>query len=391
MRRPFPPVARRWLLPLAALALAVPLAGCTSPSAPDPAPMADSPGGAAAASSPVAELQAGLTALLMERVFVVAAATDALTSPGTTTGQAALAALESSSEALASLLGATYSEAREPLLAALRRDDALIARHAAALGAGDAAAAGQARDELAQAQGDLARVLRRVVPTLDVEEVTARLGADVRAQLAAGSYEQLHDAAQEASGTARLLSAGIAADRGLGSPSSEAVRLRADLTGLLTEHMLLSGALARELREPGAGSASARSALAINAELLADELGEAYAAARAPFLRSWTAHLDRLERYAAARAAGGEGAAERGLALGYPAELARLLAEHVRGLPAQSAQTELEPALAAQLTAIDEAAAGSPEAPAALREATTQVLPAAALISAAIAQDLRLR
>jgi hypothetical protein len=76
---------------------------------------------------------------------------------------------------------------------------------------------------------------------------------------------------------------------------------------------------------------------------------------------------------------------------GYPTELGRLLAEHVEGLPAQSSSTELEPALASLLAAVDAAAAGDPQAPAALRRAGAEVLPAAALVSAAVAEDLRLR
>lgn len=388
------PAARRPLLRPAALALALAAAlattaGCTSEPAPTPGPAgSESALGAAAASTPVAELQAGLTALLVERVYVVAAATEVLTSqPASRETQGALNAVEASSTALADLLGATYSEARDPLQDALRRQDALLARHAAALADGDPVAAGQAREELAEAQRELGRVLRRVVPTLDAQEVAERLDGDLRAQLAAGSYEELHETAVDAAANARLLAAGIAADRELGSSSTDAVRLRADLSGLLTEHVALTAALAREL--PGDG-ASASAALDRNAELLAEVLGEPYAAARGAFLRSWSGHLDRLERYAAIRADGSDGAAERGLMLGYPAELARLLAEHVRGLPAQTAQTELEPALAAQLAAIEQAAAGTPEAPAALRTATAEVLPAAAILSAAIAQDLRL-
>lgn len=387
--------ARRPLLRPAAVALAlVAAAGCTSDrSAVEPAPVVAGPDGAAAASTPVSELQAGLTALLVERTYLVAAVTGAVDASGgviAPRSDAALAALDANSAALADLLGATYSEARAPLLEALRRDDRLVARYAVARAGGDAAAAEQARDELAQAQGETARVVRRVVPTLDAEEVATRLEAAVDAQLDPESYEELQDASREAAATARLLAAGIALDRELGSPAAEAAQLRAEVTGLLTEHVMLSTALAHELRERGPGAESARATLAGNAERLATALGDRYPAARMPFLRSWQAHLGRLETYAASRAAGGEAAAERGLVTGYPAELARLLAEHVRGLPARSSRAELEPALAAQLAAIDAVAAGSPAGPPARRSAVAAVLPAAALVSAAVAEDLQL-
>lgn len=394
--RPRPdPAARRSRLRLAALSLALgAVAGCTSDrTAVEPAPVVQGPDGAAAASTPVSELQAGLTALLVERGYLMAAATGSVEATGgvlTPGAEAALTALDASSAALADLLGATYSEARTPLLEALRSDDRLVARFAAARAAGDTAAAEQARAGLEQAQQETARVVRRVVPTLDAEEVAARLQVGVRASLAPESYQQLQEASREAGGTAQLLAAGIATDRELGSPAAEAARLRAELTGLLTEHVMLSTAQALELRIPGPASASARVALDANAELLSQAFGDRYPALRAPFLRSWRAHLDRLERYAASRAAGGDAAAERGLASGYPAELARLLAEHVRRLPAQSALAELEPAAAAQLAAVDACAAGSPAGPGARRTAVSALLPAAALLSAAVAEDLQL-
>ena len=389
------PAARQVAVRLVALTLALGgAAGCSATGEAErpPAPTPEAALGAAAASSPVAELQAGLTALLVERTYLVAAATDAVAAADGDSeapdARAALSALGSGSVALADVLGATYSEAREPLLEALRREDRLLAEHAEALATGDADAAAAAREELAAAQEDLARTVRRVVPGLDAPAVAARLGSDVQAQLPPRSYERLRETALDSAGTARLLASGIAVDRDLGSPGTAAARLRADVTGLLTEHAALVTAQARELRTPGPRATSVRAALRANADALAAVLGEAYPAAQSPFLRSWTAHLDRLERYTGDRAAGRPGDVR--IVRGYPAELARLLAGYVRGLPAASARTELEPALAAQLAAVDATAAGEPDAPEALRQATAAVLPAAALLSAAMAEDLRL-
>ena len=368
---------------LVALLLVVGLAGCGSSDGAVQARSSSSPAvGAAAAVSPVAELQTGLTELLVERVHVAAAATRAAA-----TGDAAaeVAALDAISVELAELLGATYSAAGEPVLVALRASDRLLAEHARELARGGGRAE---RAELRAAQTDVARVLRRVVPTLDEGEVARRLGADLDAQLSATAYDGLREAGRDAAETARLLTAAIAADRGLGPATGAAVRWRADASGLLTEHVALLAALATELRDPGPGSVGARAALDANAAELAALLGERYPALAGSFARTWAAHLDRVEAYARALAAGRP--AEAGLLRGLPGELARLLAEHIRGLPARSAQAELEPALTAQLAAVDAAALGLPEAAAALREAVAAALPAAALVSAAAAEDLRL-
>jgi len=370
------------------------LAGCSSTGTPVAAPVTVQPAalGAAAASSPAAELQAGLTALLVERTYAVAAATEAvvaargrLRDPGPT---AALDALEDASAALAGVLGATYSGAREPLGQALRRDDALLADHAVALASGDAAAAAGVLASLEQAEGELARVVRQVVPALDAAELAERLGNDLQAQVAAAGpdpWAALRAAAAESARTARLLAAGIAADRRLGSTGTGAALLRADVTALLTEHVALVGALGRGPGRPGDG---VRAALGANAEQLGDVVGDAYPAARAPFLRAWQAHLDRLTRYADDRAAGLDG--EPGLLLGFPDELARLLAEHVGGLPAATVAAELVPAQAALLDALTAAADGELRAAGALRTAMVQAQPAAALLAAGIAEDLQL-
>lgn len=386
LRRPVPVVAALVLVVL------VVLAGCSSPAAPATAPAAVRPAalGAAAASSPAAELQAGLTALLVERTYAVAAVTRAvvvaqgrLDEPGPV---AALDALADASTALADVLGASYSDAREPLRAALAREDALLAEHAAALASDDPAAAASVR--ASAEQGRLAGVVRRVVPALDAAELAERLRGDLRAQVVATGPEPwvgLRAVAAEAAGTARLVAAGISADRGLGHPGTGAALLRAQVTALLTEHVALVGALGRAAGGPDDG---VRAALRANAEQLAALVGEAYPVVRAPFLRSWQAHLDRLVGYAEDRAAGRDGQA--GLLLGFPDELARLVAEHVGGLPAATLAAELVPAQAALLDALTAAADGELRAAGALRTAVVQAQPAAALVSAGIAEDLRL-
>jgi hypothetical protein len=363
------------LAPLAAavvlLAVAALLGGCATlradAPAPSPSPTRLDVIGAGAASSPAAELQAGLTARLVERTYLVAALGRRLAAadgdPQAPPVEASRQALDAASTALAEVIGATYSTAYQPLQDALRRVDELLAQ--------------EADDRrLMAAYEELGAVVRRVVPVLDAAEVGARLAAEVQALTAEPG--ELRALAAEASETARLLAAGIAADRRLGDVATPAGQLRADLTGLLTEHVLLAARLGEE--------PDLRAALDANGLALGDLLGSSYPTLRAPFVRSWQAHVNRLDRYGRARAGGGTGQAEFGLARGFPAELARLLASHVDGLPPQTAEAELEPALELLVRAV----AADPARPDLLREAAAGVLPVAALLSAAVAEDLRL-
>lgn len=353
------------------LAVLVLLTGCAEPGGAGPGPSATPRDalGAEAASSPAAELQAGLTARLVERSYLVAALGRQLAAAGGELegpdAAAAREALDAASTALADVLGATYSTAREPLQEGLRQVDRLLAE-------------GAESDRLTAAYEELGHVVRRVVPVLDADEVGARLGLEVQALTA--DAPGLRAVAAEAAATARLLAAGIAADRELGDVDTPAAQLRAGLTGLLTEHAFLIGSLD--------GDPAVRSALAANTQALGDLLGSSYPTLRAPFVRTWQAHVDRLERFAQVRAGGGSGEAELGLVLGFSGELARLLSSHVDGLPPRTAEAELAPALELLVSAV--ALAGDPGGPEALREAAAGVLPVAALLAVAVAEDLRL-
>jgi hypothetical protein len=382
---------------LAALSLvALLLASCTSgePTSTATSTATQVATGAAASSSRTAELAAGLTQVLVERVYVTQAAGDAVASSAARadapSAAASRIALDASSQAVASVLGAVYDDAEPPLLLALREVDRLQLEHALTLLQGDAAVA---RAALEQAQLELSAVLRRVVPALGAEQVRDRLMSDLEAQLASGGddpYTALRTAAARARDTARVLTDGIAEDRQLGVSGTRASRLRADLTALLTEHVLLAGGLAGELvKADGGAPASARSALDANALELTAVLGRGYPAISEPFLQAWTAHVVRLEDYARAAATGGppQGDALRGFA----DALADLLVEYVDGLPADRISDELAPALEAMLRAVDAAADGSPDVPAELGRAAAATPAPAALLAAAIAEDLRLR
>lgn len=333
--------------------------------------------GADASRSRAAELQAGLTHLLVERVDVTAAARAAVGGPAADAGATAL---DDVAVALADLLGATYTGAREPLLVALRAGDRRTLEHAAALRAPDGGPGGGARAlvRLQAAQDDLAATLRRVVPRLGADQVRARLDGDLAAQLAVGGedpYALLRTAAGRAPETARLLTGGIAQDRALGGSGGRAATLRAELTGLLTEHVLLSGAVARDVRH----RPSAVRALRANGADVTALLATSYPDLAAPLGASWARHVDRVVALAVS-----PGPVPRRLVLAYAAELGALLAQHVVGLPARATAVETTPLLRALAAAVEAGGAPGPLA------AAAAVVPVpSALLAAAIAQDRR--
>lgn len=392
----------------ALLVVALSCVACTQDAAPAPAPSTSTvTTGAAASQSRAAELQAGLTYVLVERVYVTAAATSAVLASGGRVDQpetaVALEALETNSASLADVLEQT-ADGRPSLLLALRASDRAHVEHAVARSDADAAGVATARAGLDRAQRELSAVLRRAVPGLDAEELTDRLLADLAAQLAADGdepYPALRAAAGRARDTARVLADGVAEDRQLGPSGTRAATLRADLTALLTEHSLLVGGLAHELavaqaEGPGgddafgddAGGAvrSARTALEANTLALSELFGSAYPAVRAPFLRLWTEHVTLLGEYAAAVGSGANPSSD-GLR-STPGEMSRLLAAHIDQLPVDRVAAELATTLDAQLVAVDAAASGSRQAPTELLRAAAAAPTPAALLAAAIAEHL---
>ena len=369
-RRPRGVPARSVLALLASVLL---LPACTAaPEAVPGAAVTSSVVGADASRTRAAELRAGLTHLLVERVYATAAARAVLDEDGSSD---AVAALDDRAVALADLLGATYTGAREPLLQALREVDRRVVAHAAAERAGAPAAA---LVELQQAQASLATVVRRVVPQLGAERVATRLADDLAAQLAVGGaepYAALRVVAQRMPDTAGLLSVGIAEDRGLGRAGTQASMLRAQLTGLLTEHVLLAG-------EVAAASPAARpqavAALRTEGEELTGLLGTAYVDLAQEFGPAWSRHVDRVVALADTP---GDQRRQRAV-LAFSGELGDLLARHVDGLPSTAVVVEADPVLAALLVAVADDASRT-----ALHEAIATVPVLSALLAAAIAED----
>ena len=394
-----PGAPRRWAWSLTALSvLALSATACSARATPDPpAPaVSEAASGAAASQSRAAELLAGLAHLLVERSYLsesvtsaVLAADGRLEAPSVD-GQ--LQSLDASSVALSNLLGASYLSARNPLLATLRTVDRRSVDYATARASGDPVRLARTLRDLEASPGELATLVRRVVPRLQTEILATRFSADLQAQLAVGGsdpYALLRRAAGRAPGTARLLTEGIAADRDLGPAGTAAATLRADLTAAMTEHTMLVGALAREVRLPGGAAASAATALGANAAELASVLGRVYPPLQAPARQLLDRHDAGLIAYVQARVAG-SGEAQRGAVLAQPTEFGELLGRYVGGLPASTLARESAAALDALVAAIDATVSGAPQSPQVLRQAASVVPAVAALLAAAIAEDQRL-
>lgn len=405
--RPLPDASRRSAgtrLPSVLLALLlVVLAGCTDR---DPAPVAaaepgPAPVGAAATTTRGAELRAALTWLLTERVHLVLAHARAVQSvdgrlddPVVLTARRAL---DASSAMTVETLAGSYGNARAELLPALRTHDRTLLAHSGAVVAGERAADASALDA---ERIELVAAVRRVVPRLRASDVEEALSAGTTATLDA--VQALADdspravalqrsADEIAWGTARLLAVGVSSDRDLGLAGSPATELRGRLTGLLTEHVLLNGELAARLSDTGGDLEDPHvrafeAALDAAAVSLAELIGRTAPETASPVLRSWREHLRELRDLAAARASGQPAPALR---QPYLARLQAALAPYADSLPPGAADVGAQ-AAASLRTAVDAAAGGRAEAPETLRAAAADTVAPAALVAAALAEELGL-
>lgn len=378
----------RYVGSAAALAALLLLPACSEGGVPRPStpPAGQSLSGADASRSQAAELEAGVTSLLVERVHLTAATRAA----NEDSRSDLVAALDASSASLAELLGVAYAGSRDPLLRALRSVDRRALQHADAVRSGDIDRVAAALAGARTAEAELAVVVGRVAPRLPSGQVVERLQGDLTAQLdvrGPDPYAQLGEAALRAPDTAHLLTAGIVADRDLGPSGSRAAQLRAALTGLLTSHVLLAGAVAHE-QAAGGPFQSAANALRANGDQLSALLGSAYPALPLQFGPSWRAHVDRVIVLARSTV-GAQATAERRFVLAYPTELGALLARTIGGLPATTVADEIEPMLTALVRLVDAEGRGEADVAELMRRTSASVPSVAALLAAAIAQDRR--
>lgn len=170
-------------------------------------------------TGPPAELRAGLTGLLVDHVYGVAAVS--------TSGdgqRAAVGALDAGSVALTQLLAGAHPEARAPLLATWREHIDFFHRYAVAGQRRDRSAATAARRGLDGDRRSFGASVHQAVPPLPAETVATELISHVATMLtaldalAAGDPEAplaLRAAAGPMPGVAAVLAGGITEDRQL--------------------------------------------------------------------------------------------------------------------------------------------------------------------------------
>ncbi len=175
--------------------------------------------GLGATTGPAAEVRAGLTALLIEHVYGVAAVT------GSGAGHAAaVRELDAGSITLTRLLAGAHPEAQAPLLATWREHIAFFQRYAVAGPQHDRSAAAAARRGLDGDRRSFGASVQQAVPALPAETVASELIGHVATLLtaldavAAGDPDApvaLRAAAGPMPGVAAVLASGITEDRQL--------------------------------------------------------------------------------------------------------------------------------------------------------------------------------
>jgi hypothetical protein len=348
------------------IALVVVLAGCTAADGRNNPPPRTAPTGAAATTTRAAELRAALTYLLVERTHLLVACARTLDGPP----DGCRTALDASTAATADALSAAAPRTRAELVAAVRAHGDRVLDAATALVDGDAAAAQRAVTALPERHAALADVLVRVAPGLPPDDVRATLTAGTDDVLAAveavaagdpASFPLERRASARAADTARLLAVGVAREHELGAAEGPAADLRSGLTAVLTEHVMLSAALARVAPSEQV-AAAARAAVTANVAAVADVVSaadpDAGRTVRTIDGGMFSALLTAVERHTGQQ----------------PPRTADAVARAERSLRA----------------AVDAASSGQADALVTLRSAAGAVPTAAALLAAAVAEDLRL-
>jgi hypothetical protein len=225
------------------------------------------------------------------------------------------------------------------------------------------------------------------------EEATDETEFAVDVQSSGDPFADAKIAADHVEGSAETLAGGVAAATGMGGdPDSEAASLRADLTGLLQEHVYLAGFAVDTAYEFGPESEEfelATETLDENSVELADLVGEAAGDEnRDAFLELWRQHIDFFVDYAVAADAGDEEGKQQARSdlEGYTQDAGAFFEDITGGeLPADAVAGELQGHIDTLTAAIDALAAGDAAAFDELKGAADHVVQGAATLSGGIA------
>jgi hypothetical protein len=187
-------------------------------------------------------------------------------------------------------------------------------------------------------------------------------------------------------------------DAAAGDPSaSDAAVLRANLTGLLHDHVWLAGnALQTAVRAGGdlenAQVKGAVKALDENTVELGKTIGSVYPDAEEPFLASWRQHIGFFVDYTLGKATMDDAKiakAKKDLD-GYRTSFGQLINSVVPELPADAVADELTPHVASLLTAIDAAVANDPTFQQKLDEAAHHMTMTAGVLTSGIVANKKI-
>ncbi|MBW3619399.1 MAG: hypothetical protein KY461_04090 [Actinobacteria bacterium] len=313
-------------------------------------------------ASPASELQAGLTALLQEHVYLAGIALDTAAAFGFDSGEFELAAaqLDENSVALADAVGSVAPDKRDAFLDLWRQHIGFFVDYTKGAAGGDEELKKQALDNLNGYRADAGAFFEEVTGgALPADAVAENLKGHIDTVVAAidavaagdaSVFDNLKQAAEHVNGTAKTLAGGIVQATGMeGDPASPAATLRADLTGLLQEHVYLAGVAVKTAYAAGpdsdAFSAAAATLDANSVELsnavgsiAGDEKGQA-------FLDLWRQHIGFFVDFAVGAVSDDQAAQEEAIAnlQGYTKDAGAFFEEITGGeLPADAVAGSLE-------------------------------------------------
>jgi|SRR5215210_5507536 len=179
--------------------------------------------------------------------------------------------------------------------------------------------------------------------------------------------------------------------------ATAAATLRADLTGLLHDHVWLAGnALQTAVLKKGnlkdAQVMGAVSALDNNSVELSKAIGAAYPDAEAPFLASWRQHIGFFVDYTLGKATKDKAKVAKATKDldGYRTGFGQLINSVVPELPADAVADELKPHVASLLSAIDAAVASDPSFQSKLRASSHHMIMTAGILADGIAKNKKI-
>jgi predicted small lipoprotein YifL len=273
-------------------------------------------------TSNAADLRARLTALLTEHVYLAGAMVATLYHFGDNTPQvqAAETAVDTNATDLAAIIGTVSPAKQSAFLDAWRAHDVDFLAYANGAKANDDTAKHNASNDLLDyaknagqffsdlTGGSLSASGVQADFVTHIASLTAAI--DAMAASTPDAFSKLKTAADHMADSAQLLASGVARSANVsGDSTSPASKLRADLTGLLTSHVYLTGLAVYTGYSTSGGTDSnaftnATDTLDTNSQDLATVLGAAAGKDKQDaFLQVWRAHVDDFVAYAKADAA----------------------------------------------------------------------------------------